>query len=175
MNEIEKSGPAGDVARLVMNYVTAFQASSASSLSRFTLLATNLSTSPVSPYVYGQNLSPHSTSGYYSFTNGARGRPGTEYSSSTGGEAPSTNHSASTPATLTSVVDRRLDRKSIDWTTNPQPAQGAYICSFNGCSAPPFPTLYFLNSHADVNASARRLSNHTRMVYLNHILLIYCP
>ncbi|KAH7132852.1 C2H2 type zinc finger domain-containing protein [Dactylonectria macrodidyma] len=64
-------------------------------------------------------------------------------------ETPSTDHSASTPATSTSVTDR----KSIGSVTNPR--VGAYICTFIGCTAPAFQTQYLLNSHTNVHSSAR--------------------
>ncbi len=70
-----------------------------------------------------------------------------DYNSSTT-ETPSTEHSASTPAT--SITDRI----SIDGLNNPVNAP-PYICKVVGCGAPPFQTQYLLNSHANVHSSAR--------------------
>ncbi|KAI1465025.1 uncharacterized protein F4812DRAFT_441381 [Daldinia caldariorum] len=53
----------------------------------------------------------------------------------------------STPAT--SITERM----SIDNMTNP--AVGAFVCTVQGCTAPPFQTQYLLNSHANVHSSAR--------------------
>ncbi|KAM4055399.1 C2H2 type zinc finger domain-containing protein [Hirsutella rhossiliensis] len=110
---------------------------------------------PISPSeAYQRSLpSPHSlpASSPYSYyqTNGLGHRPSVELSTSAAGETPSTDHSASTPATSASVADRM----SIDGITNPQ--VGVYICNFSGCNAPPFQTQYLLNSHANVHSSAR--------------------
>ncbi|KID69786.1 C2H2 type zinc finger domain-containing protein, partial [Metarhizium hybridum] len=86
-------------------------------------------------------------SGYTS--NGLNHRPNTEYVPSACGETPSTDQSALTPSTTTSVVDRM----SIDGITNPP--VGLYACNFAGCTAQPFQTQYLLNSHANVHSSAR--------------------
>lgn len=86
-------------------------------------------------------------SGYTS--NGLNHRPNAEYVSSAGGETPSTEQSALTPSTTTSVVDRM----SIDGITNPP--IGLYVCNYAGCTAAPFQTQYLLNSHANVHSSAR--------------------
>ncbi|KJZ75994.1 hypothetical protein HIM_04450 [Hirsutella minnesotensis 3608] len=110
---------------------------------------------PISPNeAYQRSLpSPHSlpASSPYGFyhTNGAGHRPSVELSVGTAVETPGTEHSASTPATSTSVADRM----SIDGITNPQ--VGVYICTHSGCTAPPFQTQYLLNSHANVHSSAR--------------------
>ncbi|KAK2612950.1 hypothetical protein QQS21_001061 [Conoideocrella luteorostrata] len=118
-----------------------------------------MSTSQVSPPIspnetYQLSLpSPHSlpaSSPYSCYTsNGLNHRPSTEYVTSASSETPSTDQSAPTPATTTSVADRM----SIDGITNP-PA-GLYSCTYKGCTAPPFQTQYLLNSHANVHSSAR--------------------
>ncbi|KAI1265132.1 hypothetical protein F5Y18DRAFT_59572 [Xylariaceae sp. FL1019] len=54
---------------------------------------------------------------------------------------------------LTPPTDRIADRMSIDSMTNPQ--VGQFVCTFQGCNAPPFQTQYLLNSHANVHSSAR--------------------
>ncbi|KAF4512706.1 hypothetical protein G6O67_000054 [Ophiocordyceps sinensis] len=93
---------------------------------------------PISPNeAYQRSLpSPHSlpASSPYSYyqTNGLGHRPSVELSTSAAGETPSTDHSASSPATSASVADRM----TIDGITNPQ-------------------TQYLLNSHANVHSSAR--------------------
>ncbi|UNI19700.1 hypothetical protein JDV02_005870 [Purpureocillium takamizusanense] len=121
---------------------------------RLPLMATSHASPPISPNeVYQRSLpSPHSlpaSSPYYYQANGVSHRPSVEYSTSGTGETPSTDHSASTPATVASVVDRM----SIDGITNPP--LGIFVCSFAGCNAPPFQTQYLLNSHANVHSSAR--------------------
>lgn len=88
----------------------------------------------LSPYYYS---SASSTSNH---------RSGPDYSSN--GETPNTDH-GSTPGTLGSITDRM----SIDHMTNPP--MGAFLCTFEGCTAPPFSTQYLLNSHANVHSSAR--------------------
>ncbi|KAJ1335252.1 general transcription factor IIIA [Microdochium nivale] len=45
-----------------------------------------------------------------------------------------------------------IDRMSIDSVTNPA---AGFVCSFQGCTAPPFQTQYLLNSHGNVHSSAR--------------------
>ncbi|KXH37737.1 C2H2 type zinc finger domain-containing protein [Colletotrichum nymphaeae SA-01] len=72
----------------------------------------------VSPYYYASSSS------------GGHHRQSTDYSSGTA-ETPSTDQTASTPAT--SVADRM----SIDGLTNPQ---AGYVCTFSGCNAAPFQT-----------------------------------
>ncbi|KAF4975113.1 hypothetical protein FZEAL_8061 [Fusarium zealandicum] len=132
---------------------TAFPSSPAGNRPRFSL-PTNLPSSPTSPPDPYRTLSPHSATGsssYYHPGNGAHARSATEYSSSTPGETPSTDHSGSTPATSTSITDHM----SIDNITNPQPPPGIYTCSFSGCNAAPFQTQYLLNSHANVHSSVR--------------------
>ncbi|KAF7541055.1 hypothetical protein G7Z17_g12053 [Cylindrodendrum hubeiense] len=132
-----------------------FPGSPPGGIPRFPPIATSHASPPISPNEgYSRNLpSPHSLSAsspYYYTTNGIHQRSNAEYSSSSAtGETPSTDHSASTPATSTSVADRM----SIDGITNPQ--VGAYVCNFTGCTAPPFQTQYLLNSHANVHSSAR--------------------
>ncbi|KAH8686649.1 hypothetical protein BGZ61DRAFT_533351 [Ilyonectria robusta] len=131
-----------------------FPGSPSGGIPRFTPIANPHASPPISPNeVYSRNLpSPRSLSAsspYYYNTNGIHQRSNAEYSSSATGETPSTDHSASTPATSTSVADRM----SIDGITNPQ--VGAYVCTFTGCTAPAFQTQYLLNSHANVHSSAR--------------------
>ena len=117
------------------------------------LSAINHTSPPISPNdVYRRDLpSPGQIMGapspyqYYSMNGHARGP---DYNSSAT-ETPSTDHSASTPATSTSITDRM----SIDGLTHPQ--VGAYVCKVPGCTAPPFQTQYLLNSHANVHSSAR--------------------
>ncbi|KAM0126344.1 hypothetical protein ACHAP3_009295 [Botrytis cinerea] len=55
-----------------------------------------------------------------------------DYSSGSNAETPSTDQSASTPATMA------IDRMSIDGITNPQ--IGGYQCTYPGCLAAPFQT-----------------------------------
>ncbi|KAL3959070.1 hypothetical protein ACCO45_007232 [Purpureocillium lilacinum] len=117
-------------------------------------MAASHASPPISPNeAYQRSLpSPHSlpaSSPYYYQANGINHRPSVEYSTSGTGETPSTDHSASTPATVASVVDRM----SIDGITNPP--VGVFVCNFAGCNAPPFQTQYLLNSHANVHSSAR--------------------
>lgn len=76
-------------------------------------------------------------------------RSSVDYSSSGTGETPSTDQSASTPATSAASV---ADPMSIDGITNPV---GSYVCNEPGCTAPPFQTPYLLNSHANVHSSER--------------------
>ncbi|KAF8864093.1 hypothetical protein BDZ45DRAFT_53043 [Acephala macrosclerotiorum] len=92
---------------------------------------------------------------FYSFANSHR-RPsqtdGHQYPSpadysSSNTETPSTDQSASTPATM------GIDRMSIDNMTNPQ--IGGFQCTYPGCTAQPFQTQYLLNSHANVHSSIR--------------------
>ncbi|TGO28000.1 hypothetical protein BPAE_0033g00010 [Botrytis paeoniae] len=70
-----------------------------------------------------------------------------DYSSGSNAETPSTDQSASTPATMA------IDRMSIDGITNPQ--IGGFQCTYPGCVAAPFQTQYLLNSHANVHSSNR--------------------
>ncbi|KAG9247832.1 hypothetical protein BJ878DRAFT_129113 [Calycina marina] len=62
-------------------------------------------------------------------------------------EIPCTDNSGATPAEMT------LDRMRIDGITNPQ--IGGHKCTFHGCTAAPFQTLYLLNSHTNVHSSNR--------------------
>lgn len=86
---------------------------------------------------------------YYPYQpNGMSHRPSVDYNS---GSTPS-DHSGSTPATSASVADRM----SIEGLAYSNPAEhGQYICTFDGCKAPPFQTQYLLNSHANVHSQAR--------------------
>lgn len=96
----------------------------------------------------GHALIPPGVSPYNFYHQQANGlhRHNQDYSSPND-ETPNTDQSGSTPAT--SITDRL----SIDGLTNP--ANGAFVCKFSGCSAPPFQTQYLLNSHANVHSSAR--------------------
>lgn len=74
-------------------------------------------------------------------------RPSIDFNGST----PS-DQSVSTPATSTSVADRM----SIDGMAFSNSGdQGLYICTVEGCKAPPFQTQYLLNSHANVHSQSR--------------------
>ncbi|KPM46201.1 hypothetical protein AK830_g290 [Neonectria ditissima] len=132
-----------------------FPASPPLGIPRFPPIAISHVSPPASPNEgFTRTLpSPRSlpaSSPYYYGPNTINPRHNAEYSSSSAtGETPSTDHSASTPATSTSVADRM----SIDGITNPQ--IGAYVCTFGGCTAPAFQTQYLLNSHANVHSSAR--------------------
>lgn len=85
--------------------------------------------------------------------NGMYHRSSVDYNSSSTNQTPSTDQSASTPATSTHSV---ADKMSIDGMAfnNPQEA-GGFVCKFDGCSAAPFQTQYLLNSHANVHSSSR--------------------
>ncbi|KAI1479052.1 hypothetical protein F4774DRAFT_410446 [Daldinia eschscholtzii] len=92
----------------------------------------------------------HSMSSYYYQTgnNMNHHRSGQDYSSGSNTDTPgASGGDASTPAT--SITERM----SIDNMTNP--AVGAFVCTVQGCTAPPFQTQYLLNSHANVHSSAR--------------------
>ncbi|KAL7626941.1 hypothetical protein AAE478_003715 [Parahypoxylon ruwenzoriense] len=106
---------------------------------------------PVSPNDgYHQSIpSPAHTVGmspyYHSSSSSATyHRSGLDYSSGSNTDTP--NMEALTPAT--SITDRM----SIDNMTNPV---GTFVCTVQGCTAPPFQTQYLLNSHANVHSSAR--------------------
>lgn len=112
---------------------------------------------PISPHeLYARDpRSPHSVllppSPFYPFPpSGMTHRPSIDYNS---GSTPSTDHSASTPATSTHSV---ADRMSLDGMafSNPQDV-GQYVCKFEGCRAAPFQTQYLLNSHANVHSQSR--------------------
>ncbi|PHH84376.1 hypothetical protein CDD83_2033 [Cordyceps sp. RAO-2017] len=133
----------------------AFSRSPSGARPRLPLMSATHVSPPISPSeAYQRSLpSPHSLPasspfGFYQ-TNGLGQRPNTEFIGTATAETPSTDQSASTPATSASVADRM----SIDGLTNPQ--VGVYVCNFSGCSAPPFQTQYLLNSHANVHSSAR--------------------
>lgn len=113
---------------------------------------------PISPNeTYQRSLpSPHSlpaSSPHYYSINGIKHRPSNEYPSSASGgdpgDTPNTDIATYTSSTLISVADRM----SIDGITNSQ--IGVYVCTFGGCTAPPFQTQYLLNSHANVHSLAR--------------------
>lgn len=132
-----------------------FSRSPPGSMRRLPPMSTSHVSPPISPNeTYQLSLpSPRSlpaSSPYSCYTsNGLTHRPSTEYVSSSCGETPSTDQSALTPSTTTSVVDRM----SIDGITNP--SVGVYTCTYAGCTAQPFQTQYLLNSHANVHSSAR--------------------
>lgn len=90
----------------------------------------------MSPYGFPPQ---HSTNQY---------RPNMDYSSSSNANTPSGSGDASTPATSVTITERM----SIDAISNPV---GAFMCTVQGCNAPPFQTQYLLNSHANVHSSAR--------------------
>ncbi|KAI2639616.1 hypothetical protein GGS26DRAFT_580372 [Hypomontagnella submonticulosa] len=108
---------------------------------------------PISPNDYRGMPSPAHTipnmSPNYYYQNGGNTnhhRPGPDYSSSSNTDTPNGSGDALTPAT--SITERM----SIDAMTNPV---GTFICTVQGCNAPPFQTQYLLNSHANVHSSAR--------------------
>jgi hypothetical protein len=95
----------------------------------------------------------YTTSSTYPYTR-------TEYSSNnagdTAGDTPTTDRSASKPATSTSINSASsIDRMSVDSNIHPQPISGSYTCTVHGCNAPSFQTQYLLNSHMNVHSSAR--------------------
>ncbi|KAI5863195.1 hypothetical protein GGS23DRAFT_605239 [Durotheca rogersii] len=106
---------------------------------------------PISPNEgFHQSMSsPHGVgmSPYYhpGASNAGYHRAGLDYSSSSNADTPAVEN-ASTPAT--SITDRM----SIDNMTNPV---GVFVCTVQGCNAPPFQTQYLLNSHLNVHSSAR--------------------
>lgn len=118
----------------------------------------NHASPPISPHATFPG-SPHSLMGMpspynpYPSTNGMYHRPSIDYNSSSTTQTPSTDHSASTPATSTHSV---ADKMSLDGVAfnNPQDI-GGFICKFEGCTAAPFQTQYLLNSHANVHSSSR--------------------
>ncbi|KAJ4264724.1 hypothetical protein NW762_004967 [Fusarium torreyae] len=151
--------PEHDIGRAPSGPSSAFPTSPAGNLGPRFSLSTNLPSSPRSPPDGYRTLSPHSATGagvHYYATNGGHPRAATDYSSSNAGETPNTDHSASTPATSTSINSTSItDRMSIDGITHPQPLSGSYTCTFSGCNAAPFQTQYLLNSHMNVHSSAR--------------------
>ena len=76
---------------------------------------------------------------YIPYSSGSGTRPSVDYSSSST-ETPESN-SSSTPSVA--------ERMSIDNMTN------HFVCTFAGCTAPPFQTQYLLNSHANVHSFIR--------------------
>lgn len=148
LGDFKSLGPEKDIA---VRRGPNFSRSPPAGLPRLSSIPNHPTSPPISPNdPYRRELpSPaHSLSAvspFYFPTNGAHGRHGTEYSSSAT-ETPSTDQSASTPAT--SITDRM----SIDGITHPQVG---YMCNVPGCQAPPFQTQYLLNSHANVHSSAR--------------------
>ncbi|RGP69738.1 transcriptional regulator prz1 [Fusarium longipes] len=119
----------------------------------------NLSSSPRSPPEGYRTLSPHSapsTGIHYYTTNGTHPRAPTEYSSSNAGETPNTDHSASTPATSTSITSNSItDRMSIDGITHPQPISGSYMCTVPGCNAAAFQTQGVQEAKEEKASNAR--------------------
>ncbi|KAF5618135.1 transcriptional regulator prz1 [Fusarium tjaetaba] len=148
-----------DLGRVPPGLSSTFPTSPAANLGHRFSLNTNLPSSPRSPPDGYRTLSPHSApsaSMHYYPTNGNHPRAPTEYSSSNAGETPNTDHSASTPATSTSINSASItDRMSIDGITHPQPLSGSYTCTVTGCNAAPFQTQYLLNSHMNVHSSIR--------------------
>ncbi|KAF5673074.1 transcriptional regulator prz1 [Fusarium heterosporum] len=147
-----------DLGRAPSGPCSTFPTSPAGNLGHRFSLATNLPSSPRSPPDGYRTLSPHSAPGgiHYYTPNSAHPRAPTEYSSSNAGETPNTDHSASTPATSTSINSTSItDRMSIDGITHPQPLTGSYTCTVNGCNAAAFQTQYLLNSHMNVHSSIR--------------------
>ncbi|KAJ9417242.1 hypothetical protein QL093DRAFT_2408563 [Fusarium oxysporum] len=148
-----------DLGRVPPGLSSTFPTSPAANLGHRFSLNTNLPSSPRSPPDGYRTLSPHSApsaSMHYYPTNGNHPRAPTEYSSSNAGETPNTDHSASTPATSTSINSTSItDRMSIDGITHPQPLSGSYTCTVTGCNAAPFQTQYLLNSHMNVHSSIR--------------------
>ncbi len=69
------------------------------------------------------------------------------YYSSSDAETPSTDQSGSTPPIFP------IDRMTIDGITSPQ--LGGFVCTYPGCTAQPFQTLYLLNTHRNVHSSLR--------------------
>jgi hypothetical protein len=117
------------------------------------------SPSPVSPSDSGQRVSlpsprslPASSPGN---TFGNRGPKSQNVKYMGSNEGPNTESSSTTSPSLPNhnTPAASADRMSIDGITN-QPV-AAYLCTFKGCKAPPFSTLYLLNSHANVHSSAR--------------------
>lgn len=109
---------------------------------------------PISPNdLYRQGIPPPSpanthpaTSPYYSSASSASHyRAGQDYSSSSNNGTPNGEALATPASSIT-------ERMSIDNMTNPV---GAFVCTVQGCTAPPFQTQYLLNSHANVHSSAR--------------------
>ncbi|KAH9900538.1 hypothetical protein F4778DRAFT_782072 [Xylariomycetidae sp. FL2044] len=104
---------------------------------------------PISPHEYrhpgmpspAQTI-PAMSPYYYSSTSGSNHRA--DYG---GSNADTPNADMLTPAA--SITDKM----SIDNMTNPQ--MSPFVCTFQGCTAPPFQTQYLLNSHANVHSSAR--------------------
>ncbi|KAF4963421.1 hypothetical protein FSARC_8570 [Fusarium sarcochroum] len=119
-----------DLGRAPSGPSSTFPTSPAGNLGPRFSLTTNLPSSPRSPPDGYRTLSPHSATGagvHYYTTNGGHPRAATDYSSSNAGETPNTDHSASTPATSTSINSTSItDRMSIDGITHPQPLSGSY-------------------------------------------------
>lgn len=95
--------------------------------------------------------SPHP---YATTNNGHQSPPGHDYGvNGAKAERPSISGVLTGEIPTPPNMDRIAHRMSIDSMTNPQ--IGQYICTYQGCSAPPFQTQYLLNSHANVHSSAR--------------------
>lgn len=80
--------------------------------------------------------------------NGISHRPSVDYTS---GSTPS-DQSVSTPATSGSVTEM-MSIEGLAFSNSAE--QGQYVCTVEGCKAPPFQTQYLLNSHANVHSQSR--------------------
>lgn len=60
---------------------------------------------------------------------------------------------ASPPASPPAAIASDADPLSID--NLQKPLVGGYKCTFDGCTAAPFQTIYLLNSHSHLHSSAR--------------------
>lgn len=111
---------------------------------------------PVSPHELNNPRSPHQTimspSPYAPWPpNGmSHHRPSIDYNGSTPSDQSAST--LSTPATSTSVADR-MSIEGMAFSNSVE--QGQYICTVEGCKAPPFQTQYLLNSHANVHSQSR--------------------
>lgn len=113
------------------------------------------SISQASPPISPQDMLPRSPNQpimppgpFYAFLpNGIHHRHSVDYNGST----PS-DQSVATPATNGSVAER-MNLEGVAFS-NPQD-HGQYVCTVEGCKAPPFQTQYLLNSHANVHSQAR--------------------
>ncbi|KAK4196554.1 hypothetical protein QBC40DRAFT_7306 [Triangularia verruculosa] len=93
------------------------------------------------PGTYGAYYGPRNSHPRQSdYASSSTATPGSEQSGSTPG-ANNNNHN---------TMDR-IGSIPLEGVTH----IGTYVCTFNGCNAPPFATQYLLNSHANVHSSAR--------------------